>query len=215
MKFDPQLYIYPPRPMLGQRDWPMVEEINENPSWVAELKLNGDRCLLYVLEDRVEFWSRHGHQLKRFKPNKKLLDAIAVCGIPINSIVDAELLHLRHHSIKYTLLFYDVVAWGGVYVNTLSLAERTKFLDCLTYGPQVWRSIQYRFNLFSLFDAIRDGTPHPHLTHCMQLYGQNIEAIIEGLVLKNLNGTFRLERKSSKDVGWMLKLRIPHKNYAF
>lgn len=216
MQFDPKKYIYPPRPILCQIDWEMVQEINDSPEWVAELKLNGDRCMIFVYDGIFEFWSRHGHTLKRYSPSEQLLDALQHCGIPDGSIIDGELIHMRHHSIKHTLLFYDVLAWNGEYTNRLDLEQRVAFLDRLNFGRDLWRSLQYSFNIYPLFDAIMHGREHPHLTHATTTYGQDITPLIEGLVLKKrIQSRFTLERRSAKEVGWMFKVRVPHKNYLF
>ena len=63
MKLRDFKYFYPEKPVLIHRDQDLVTELSDNDNFIAEPKYNGQRCMLHIIDGKVEFWSRHGELL--------------------------------------------------------------------------------------------------------------------------------------------------------
>lgn len=81
--------LFPMRPMRVWYGTPYFERLVADPLWIVEPKVDGDRCLAFVLPTGVELWSRHGrrHGYGWLGPL-----AAALGTLPVGTVLDGELL---------------------------------------------------------------------------------------------------------------------------
>ena len=96
-------YFYPEKPVLVHREQELVYRMSENPDFVGEIKFNGIRLVLHVIDGKPEFWGRHGDILT-YKPCEAVLSAIRE-KIPCEGyyIFDGELRLLKSLNLDTSL----------------------------------------------------------------------------------------------------------------
>lgn len=200
MKIKKFKYFYPEKPVLMTIGQDSFEEMSADPNWVAELKYNGQRCMLWIIDGKVEFWGRHGKKLVyNDNPNPKITEYLSKKFPKGVFLFDSELRHNKTKGVRDKLVIWDVFIF------------RTEFLN----KEQYWTR---RAILESRFE---DATGEVKLikqytTDFQKVYDEAIvNDEIEGLVIKNQHGKLNIGRTSASNSTWMFKVRKPSGRYKF
>lgn len=193
MKLNTFKYFYPEKPVLVHRDQELVHRLSENPDYIGEIKFNGQRLVLHVLDGVPEFWGRHGEKLT-YKPSESVLGVIKE-KIPSQGyyVFDGELRHNKVPGMRDKIVLWDVFVWNNSTVR-LGYDERRELLKSL--------------NLDTDMDSIL------HLIgQCEGNFKETFDRLIaesdefEGIVMKNRKGRLNLGRTGAKGSNWMFKIR--------
>lgn len=200
MKIKTFKYFYPEKPVLMQIIQPEFEELSNDPKWIAEPKYNGARCLVHILDGKVEFWDRHGKRLDfdknplykegRDKIKKFLVRAFGKVGY---FVFDGELRHNKVSGIQCKLVLWDCFIFNHELLNKKPYWSR-RALIVIEKNDSVILIAQYKDDFQKVYDDCISG-----------VYGDPEE--FEGLVMKNVNGKLNLGRVSGSPSSWMFKVR--------
>jgi ATP-dependent DNA ligase len=198
MKIEQFTYFYPEKPFLITREQPLFQNCNQSNDWMAEKKYNGGRLLLHYVDGQFQFWNRHSAKFN-FQPNEELQKALSNLKLNRYCLFDGELRNNKVIGVKQKVILFDIIIWEGELLR-IPFSQRRKLLESLQLpieGEPLGIVKQHKVDFNQLFEeVIKDEE-------------------IEGLVLKNLNGKLKVDRKSGQDSSWMLKIRRPSKNYKF
>ena len=204
MKIKKFKYFYPEKPTLMTKEQDFFEEISNDPNWVAELKYNGQRCMLWIIDGKVEFWGRHGKKLAyNDNPNPDIIDYM-IAKFPKGCFLfDAELRHNKTVGVRDKLVIWDVFIFRNEFLNKEQYWTRRAILK--NRIGLAWDDTQ---------NAVKLIEQYPHSFN--QVYDRVIkDDEIEGLVLKNLRGKLNISRTSASNSTWMYKVRKPSGRYKF
>jgi len=206
MKLNKITYFYPEKPVLMMQEADSFQEMSDSVEWVAEPKYNGSRCLIHMLDGKVEFWDRHGKHLKynsdplHAEAREEIIGALRmVFGKKGYFVFDGELRHNKVEGIQNKLVIYDIHVFENELLNKLTFGHRRcilaqKFGEA-DYNKQVLHLIkQHNTDFKKVFDDYVAG-----------FYGNSEE--FEGIVIKHLDGKLNLCRSGNKDSIWMFKVR--------
>jgi ATP-dependent DNA ligase len=224
VRFDNFIYFYPEKPTLVHRDQELVDELSDNPDFVAEPKYNGTRCIVVVLNGDVAFWTRHNHPVKNLKTGtpeyNELVQEIKI-RVPDKGHFqfEGELRHSKVTGIQYKIVLWDCLIYDGEYLNKLTYDERRelvekhfqtasdasgKVISILPYLKRVKVIEQFKGDFRAIFNEYVAG---------QRRLGEPEE--FEGLVMKNRNGKLALGRRTNPDSRWMFKIRIETGRHKF
>jgi ATP-dependent DNA ligase len=195
-------YFYPEKPVLMNIEQVSFDEMCANDDWVAEKKYNGQRCMLWIIDGKVEFWGRHGKLLKYNEdPATEIVNYLAGKFPKGVFLFDGELRHNKTKGVQHKLVIWDVFIFRDLLLNKMQYWTRRAILKerGLEACPALQVSLieQYRDDWRSLYKAVIEDDE------------------IEGLVLKNQHGYLDISRSSGRDSNWMFKVRKPSGRYAF
>jgi len=189
-------FFYPPQPTRIWPNSPLLQSLAATKEWDAEIKYNGWRLLLFKLSKKdLLFYNRHSTIIdidtKRFEP--------FFHDLPINSVLDGELIDRRTTDLKNTIVFWDVPFYDGVDLRNKPLKERRPLLDIFTVAPakfhnegvQVYKIQQFYSNFLDLYNTIV----------------KHNEPCEEGIVIKKTSSTYRSHPSRGIDVLDWLKIR--------
>ena len=186
-------YFYPEKPVMVHRDQELVHRMSENPDYIGEIKFNGQRLVLHVIDGVPEFWGRHGDILT-YKPSESVLSAISE-KIPSVGyyIFDGELRHNKVPGVRDKIVLWDVFAWEGRTVR-LGYDDRRELLKSLNLDCSLDSTLiligQCEGNFKETFDRLITESDE-----------------FEGIVMKNRKGKLNLGRTGAKNSDWMFKIR--------
>lgn len=206
MKIKKFKYFYPEKPMLIHIDQAIFEEMSNDPKYIAELKYNGARCEVHLIEGEVEFWDRHGKPLdfnsnplykdKRERIKKILVKLYGNVGY---FLFDGELRHNKVTGIQGKLILWDCFIKNHTLQNRKPYWSRHSEVDitidlCNDEKRIVKIAQQFKDNFRQVYEDAISG-----------VYGDPDE--FEGIVIKNVNGMLNLGRNAGINSNWMFKVR--------
>jgi ATP-dependent DNA ligase len=107
-------YLYPMKPKVIHRG-AYFDRLLADPEWVAELKYDGNRAMVYVLDvGYIEVWDRHAHRIEE-AVIPSLYAALRRLPLPAGTILDGELyprgVTARKRPVpgKYKLALFDLM----------------------------------------------------------------------------------------------------------
>jgi ATP-dependent DNA ligase len=186
-------YFYPEKPVLVHRDQELVHRLSMNPDYFGEIKFNGNRLVLHVMDGVPEFWGRHGDKLK-YKPSDSVLSAIRE-KIPTTGyyVFDGELRHNKVVGVRDKIVLWDVFVWENKTVR-LEYKDRRELLKNLNLNTNLDSTLilieQCEGNFKETFDRLITESDE-----------------FEGIVMKNIHGKLNLGRTGGKNSQWMFKIR--------
>ena len=212
MKFEKFIYLYPPRPETSVQFGSKAFNGFKKPGWKAQYKLNGQRNLIFIEPDgNIQLWNRHREKHRNFKCPGWLIEEIQ-SQMHVErgkwTVIDGELLHAKHASVKNTMYLWDVLVLNGEYLINTTYADRYKMLsDVLDVNGQndfanvISDHIWFARNIEpEMWDSAWEKTSVP---------------IIEGFVLKNTLARLAPGFSSRNNSSWMVRCRLETKNYKF
>jgi ATP-dependent DNA ligase len=198
-------YLYPEKPKLISINQPLFQKLSDDPRWVAEPKYNGNRLVLAVDGNDVEFWNRHGERFD-YEPDENLRDALDEFAGHTKGlcVFDGELRHNKVPGIRHKIVLWDTLMWDGKLLTTAYRERREHF----NQFPEPVRLLTRNGGALTAAYGVGRG-----FRPSFDFWTQDPE--IEGLVIKNLNGKLNLSRTAGQDSNWMVKVRRPNNSYRF
>ena len=199
MRIDSFLYLYPEKPVLVPPRTILIDRLSEDPRFIAEKKYNGSRLLLHFIDNDWRFFNRHGKEF-RFVPDMDLGIALAKLALKLHGywLFDGELRNNKVPGVKQKMILWDVFIMENILLQG-PFWHRRRHLEALleTEAEPLGVTKQYPDQFRGVFsDVIQDKE-------------------IEGLVMKNLDGTLNLSRTSNQDSAWQFKIRRPNNSYRY
>lgn len=181
-------------------DQESFEEMSADPNWIAELKYDGRRCELWIIDGKVEFWGRHGKLLAYNNEPDEAMVADLQKKFPKGIFLfDAELRDKKVKGIRDKLVIWDVFIFMGRVMNREQYWTRRAILEN--------RIGDLKGNVQLI---------EQYTTNFREAYDENIKRDeIEGLVMKNQHGMLNISRTSAANSNWMYKVRKPSGRYRF
>lgn len=181
-------YLFPCKPNALGIGSSFLEEVDRSPSWIAEVKKNGWRCLVYR-ESGVVLWTRHKTVID--DPSPLLRDCLL--AVPEQTVLDGEFLHHRTADVKGHLYLFDVLIFRGKLITHFPLRERRKRLEEVGSLLQAGDSV-------TVAQQTRVGKK--------QLYYESIKSEEnEGIVLKKLDSIYPVSDKRCLQNPFWLKVK--------
>lgn len=181
-------YIYPCKPNRLSLNSDYFQALANDPGWIAEIKKNGWRCLVYKEKEGVVLWTRHNTLIPMALPMIR-----EVMGrLPDNTIVDGEIISTRRvKGAEDCFYAFDVLMFEGRPLHKQTFQERRKILTNimpLAYDF-IQVAMQFTTNKRSVYDeAIKD-------------------TLNEGIVLKKLSSTYPISFTSCQQNPSWLKVK--------
>lgn len=217
-------YIYPPRP---QTTLPRTElEYFQELGWIAQIKFNGSRCMIKHLPDNtIQLWNRHGERFRTYNApewlQQEIKQALYKLGLEPNQLhlLDGELLDQKHVAIKDTIVIWDILVQNGYHQLGTTYRQRYASLyDSLStqerythkehdLGIKLEEHVIFAENhrnynkIWDLVDSI--NKPHPD------------RPILEGVVLKDLDGTLERGYNEKNNHSWLVRSRVTTGRHNF
>lgn len=206
-------FVYPPRPRGRIEPVRLPEyEASANPTWWAQWKYKGTRCLTYVTEDRlVRFYKWTGEPHRAYSPTDQTVENFRSLGLEAGKgyVLDGELMHSQTKTIKDVVVLYDVL-WAGDYLFGTTVRDRLAILSRVCGEPTVMeptgRAYAVREHIW-LAPTFTDGFA--------RRFAEAVpDDAREGLVLKQPDGRIDNMGGREHEVAWQVRCRKSHKNYS-
>jgi ATP-dependent DNA ligase len=199
-------YFYPEKPVLMNIEQESFAAMSNDPDWVAELKYNGNRCPLWIIDGNVQFWGRHGKLLAyNADPDPEIVAFLKEKFPKGIFLFDSELRHNKVTGVRNKLVIWDVFIFRDRLLNREQYWSRRAILSS---------RIAPNEKVITSSDKVKLITQYPN--HFAALYKTVIkDPEIEGLVLKNQHGILNISRTSGQNSNWMYKVRKASGRYAF
>lgn len=201
-------YIYPPRPEYVISTDQLYKYEN---SHVAQPKLNGSCCSIFIKGDELRQFGRHNNEnLSNFKINKNDLKVLNCNNNEWNVIV-GEYMNKNQNGIdgkpwNHKFVIFDILVHNGEYLLGSTLEERIKLLDEL-FGTTDENEYLYKVNE----NVYRVKTFSDNFLERWNKITQI--GMLEGLVLKKPNAKLERGLSEKNNTLWQSKCRKPTKNY--
>lgn len=205
-------YIYPPRPSTAISFKSEAFERLKKKNWIAQYKLNGQRNMIVFTPDgNIEYWNRHNEIHRNWNCPEWLEKKIEEYRPSDGefTILDGELIHAKHSSIKNTFYIWDVLVYKNDYFLFRPYYDRYKILleifDIKNSTDPIIKLDEHIWIANNLENSIWD-----------QLWDKaSEESIIEGFVIKNPNSRLKPGIKEKNNGDWQVRCRKPTKSYRF
>lgn len=202
MKYRGQ-YIWPPRPQSGlvQPAGGWFKELEANPDWLAQAKLNGANTQMVLIDIEPELFNRHNATIEhRLTPEQLAFFQSLKKFAPL--VLNFELIHRQTKDWKNICYVFDVLVFKGEWLVGSTVEERQKLLDEIfpesvatpyefarSLAPGVWRAVNFEKSWGALFEK------HQGLD------------LFEGLVLKKKTGKLDPGLREKNNEGWSIRCR--------
>jgi ATP-dependent DNA ligase len=189
-------YFYPPQPF---RIWPnsnLLCKLDQDPDWIAEIKYNGWRLLIFI-EDDIRLFNRYN---KEIQINKSIFRQHFE-HIPPGTIFDGELVHFRSTDIKNTIVIWDTPFYNGQDIRKKPLSDRKIYLDHFKVAPRTIKANSnvkvYRSQIFKSGNFRR-------------LYVNTVDKknnLEEGIVIKKLSSVYDFSFTRGIETKYWIKIK--------
>lgn len=199
MKLKNFKYFYPEKPQLILKDSNVFNQLSRDKNYICEYKFNGARCIIHVLNGKVEFWDRHGKHLSyNNNPNENIIDFFKTNFSKGYYVFDCELRHNKVVDIKNKLAVFDCFIFNNELLKLPYWGRRTLIKDYFSDNMDdiIHLTNQFNKNFKNIFDSIKSNE-------------------LEGIVIKNLQGKLNLGRMSGQNSLWMFKVRNQTGRYRY
>lgn len=223
-------YIYPPRAenCIPQNQITTYTELG----WITQIKFNDTRLLIKYLPDNTyQLWNRHGMKLS-YTPPEHLHHQIQNLKTILNmdptktTLLDGGLLDTRHPAIKDTIVIWDILVKDDNHLLGTTYKERHdqitqaatqpyyytpphKKHDPINVGMKITNDIltpiNYHNNDPILWEIVTTANnPYP-----------SSSPILEGCVIKDLEGILEMGYQAKNNTSWMAKSRVKTNRHRF
>ena len=204
-------YIYPPRPETAVTfGSPTYRQFQNNKSFIAQLKLNGQRNLIYFHPNGdIILWNRHKQHHRNYEPRQWLIDEIR-STIKVKpgtwNVIDSELLHAKGPTIKDTIYLFDTLVLDDDWMIGSTYRDRYDKLLNLVNGSLA-APTQFGLSLSEHIWMATNIAP-PDWDGKWEAIAK--QPMIEGFVLKNLSGKLLPGFNQHNNSGWQTRVRKPN-----
>jgi ATP-dependent DNA ligase len=212
MKYNSYRYIYPPRP----RNPIKSDELNfwDNKSLIAQPKLNGSNCVIFMDGTRNMVMNRHNQRLTNFELSQVELNALYKCNPGELMVINGEYLNKskqdeRGVTFNHKLVIFDILVFKSDYLVGSTFSDRITLLDEL-YGTKD----SEKPYLYSISDNVYRVKSFE--TGFKQIFDDLTKIdMIEGLVLKRKSAKLEIGNTENNNTKSQLKARKTTKNYKY
>lgn len=189
-------YYYPCKPNQIAVESDLFKELDNDSNWIAEVKMNGIRCLIYSDETTNPLWTRHNTIIK----DELLNIRNQIIQLPSGCILDGELISKRPKNWEKFLYLFDVIMWEGKLLIDLPLIKRKAILkkiynQYLRWSPKIVLAA-------------------PVILHKKNLYYSSIgNALHEGIVIKRKDSKYMISTKSCPQNPFWIKVKKQDKMF--
>jgi hypothetical protein len=216
-------YLYPPRPENAIPSG-LINSF-EKRGWWGQIKKNGACTVIFTNGKEVIFKTRHADDHKLWEPTPEILQFFAGKKRAGKwNVYVAELLHNKvSGGLKNHLYIFDKIVHDGVQLVGTTFEHRQKILqkqipswakEWLTWTDgticEFWDRTDVHENV-SVAKSFTSGLKFAY----DRIAERNDNPEDEGLVLKNPTGILKPCFSQSANDGWMVKVRLPKKNFGF
>lgn len=227
MPFRKWRYIYPPRPgsatpypISGQEGSDVYRSGGE---WQAQLKLNGTRSLIVFRPDGgIEFYNRHAEHHKAWSaPGWMVAEIRKQFRVEKGewSIIDSELLHSKHASVKDTLYAFDILVLNGRYLVKTSYEERFATLSEVCGHPTTevagFDGMVLEIGRGLWMATVIDEPKWDEAWALSEKIVGTAGTVIEGLVFKRMKAMLDFGHSAANNGLWMVRCRRETKALPF
>lgn len=207
IKYESFQYIFPPRPKnpiqpSDLKNW-------DNGIMLAQPKLNGSNCTVYMNGDKIYVYNRHGQRLSNFKINdSELLNLKRGKGW---MVLNGEYMNKSKNDsngmiFNEKLCLFDILVFENSYLIGKTFQYRIELLNNLFSGEGNILS-QISQNIFKV-ESFDSDFENKYLTLSqIDMY--------EGLVLKRKSAKLEVGSTENNNTKSQIKVRKPTKNYKY
>jgi ATP-dependent DNA ligase len=212
MKYNSYRYIYPPRPKNAIPD----SELNfwDNKSLIAQPKLNGSNCVIFMDGTRNMVMNRHNQRLTNFELPQAELMALYKCNPGELMVINGEYLNKskqdeRGVTFNHKLVIFDILVFKSDYLVGSTFSDRITLLDEL-YGTKD----SEKPYLYSVSDNVYRVKSFE--TGFKQIFDDLTKIdMVEGLVLKRKSAKLEIGNTENNNTKSQLKARKATKLYKY
>lgn len=212
MKYNSYRYIYPPRPKNAIPD----SELNfwDNKSLIAQPKLNGSNCVIFMDGTRNMVMNRHNQRLTNFELPQAELNALYKCNPGELMVINGEYLNKskqdeRGVTFNHKLVIFDILVFKSDYLVGSTFSDRITLLDEL-YGTKD----SEKPYLYSVSDNVYRVKSFE--TGFKQIFDDLTKIdMVEGLVLKRKSAKLEIGNTENNNTKSQLKARKATKLYKY
>ena len=202
-------YIFPPRP--EHKISPDNLNTFDNMEYLAQPKLNGSSCGLYINSNSFNQKNRHGSPIVNFKMNDK--EIISLHRGTSDMLIVGEYMNKNQNDgskkpFNLKFVIWDILVLNGEHLVGTTVQERYDLLMKI-YEPVSYDEFLYQIseNVF-LVKAFETGF--------LELYNKiSLIDMYEGWVLKRKNAVLERGTRELNNAGWQLKARKSSNLYSF
>jgi len=211
--YNKMFVMFPPRPSGSIQP----EQVGDYPGWVAQRKFNGTRTVVLIdPEGAVHLRTRHRAEHKAYKITADMRASLQALPLDRGSwhVLDGELLNNKTRGVKDRLVLFDLLVHDSKYLVGTTYGNRLDMLDFTLsepneYEQETGRKLAFRVNENVWFAETFRENFSGHFQELLDLDE------IEGLVLKDPGGKLVPGVTENNNEAWLIRVRKPHKNYAF
>jgi len=190
IKGESMKYVYPCKPNTLPLTSELFDQLNNDPSWVAEVKRNGIRSEIYSEKDSKVLCTRNKTIVEDKLPEIRRQIELLPSGI----ILDGELISKRPKNWEKHFYLFDIIAYEGKYLVNLPLIQRREILEKVYEKYLQWeKKIEISKWVY---------------TNKRELYYSSIgDELQEGIVIKRLNSKYLIGSNSCPQNPYWLKVK--------
>jgi ATP-dependent DNA ligase len=207
IKYESFQYIFPPRP----KNPIQIKDISmwDNDMMVAQSKMNGSNCTIYMNGQNVYVYNRHGQRMSNFDIDSKEISNLyngkgwmVLNGEYLNKSKKNEFGETFNH--KFCV--FDILVYDGNYLIGKTFQERIELLDGFYGKPENYLS-SISQNVFRIKSYYSDFE---------NLYNSLVGIdMVEGLVLKRKSAKLEVGSTENNNTKSQIKVRKATKNYKY
>jgi ATP-dependent DNA ligase len=207
IKYESFQYIFPPRPKNPIQ--PSDLKMWDNDVMVAQPKMNGSNCTIYINNEKCYVYNRHGQRLSNF--NIETSEIKSLFKGKGWMVINGEYMNKskRDHNgelFNDKFCLFDILVFENQHLVGSTFEYRIQLLNSL-YGTG--DSFVNRITS----DVYRVAS---YYTDYENIYKDLIEIdMVEGLVLKRKSAKLEIGSSENNNVKSQIKVRKPTKNYKY
>lgn len=207
IRYESFQYIFPPRPKnpIQSKDL----KIWDNEMMVAQPKLNGSNCTIYMNGQNVYVYNRHGQRMSNFDIDLKEISNLykgkgwmVLNGEYLNKSKKNEV----GETFNNKFCIFDILVFESNYLVGKTFQQRIDLLDSFYGKPENYISpiSQNVFRIKSYYSDFEN------------LYNSLVGIdMVEGLVLKRKSAKLEVGSTENNNTKSQIKVRKPTKNYKY
>ncbi len=210
VKYESFHYIYPPRP----KNAISPQDLNDwdGDSLIAQPKLNGSNCVLFIDGKNSYIYNRHGEKMSNFQISDSELRKIysgkgwmVLNGEYLNKSKKDE----NDSIFNNKLILFDILVYDSQHLIGNTFLQRINLLDNL-YG----RNYSDKEYLYGISENIYRVVSYPN--NFKELFDKFTKIdMVEGLVLKRKSAKLENGTSENNNTKSQIKARKSTKNYKF
>ena len=207
LPYDKWSFLFPPRPenCILPSLLPYYEVMK---GWLAQYKMNGTCLEIGVSPSKtLHVLTRHGSAPVRWKPTKRTEALLDFAPTNKWSVFTAELLNDKTKTIKDTIYIFDMIVAESMQLVGTTFIDRQTYLHKELFKNPVSETMSH----YVMADGIWLSKPilkdFRAVFDTLQTY-RTVNESVEGLVLKNPNGTLNQMFRTGSNQSWQVKCRL-------